>query len=123
VFFSFIGLDTVACGGEEVRNPKRNVPIGIMAALVIVTVFYLFVAVAALGAQPAAKFAGQEAGLSVILQTVTGQAWPAIVLSAGAVISVFSVTLATIYGQTRILFAISRDGLMPRYSTASTRAP
>jgi basic amino acid/polyamine antiporter, APA family len=114
VFFSFIGLDTVACGGEEVKNPKRNVPIGIMAALVIVTVFYLFVAVAALGAQPAAKFAGQEAGLSVILQTVTGSAWPAIVLSAGAVISVFSVTLATIYGQTRILFAISRDGLVPK---------
>jgi basic amino acid/polyamine antiporter, APA family len=114
VFFSFIGLDVVACGGEEVRNPKRNVPIGIMAALVIVTVFYLFVAVAALGAQPASKFAGQEAGLSVILQTVTGRAWPAIILSAGAVISVFSVTLATIYGQTRILFAISRDGLVPR---------
>jgi basic amino acid/polyamine antiporter, APA family len=45
---------------------------------------------------------------------VTGSAWPAILLSAGAVISVFSVTLTTIYGQTRILFAISRDGLMPR---------
>jgi basic amino acid/polyamine antiporter, APA family len=114
VFFSFIGLDTVACGGEEVGNPKRNVPIGIMAALVIVTVFYLLVVVAALGAQPAAQFAGQEAGLSVILQTVTGSAWPAITLSAGAVISVFSVTLAMIYGQTRILFAISRDGLVPK---------
>ncbi|MFI4889526.1 MAG: amino acid permease [Steroidobacterales bacterium] len=114
VFFSFVGLDTVACGGEEVRNPRRNVPVGIMAALAIVTVFYLFVAVAALGAQPAAKFSGQEAGLAVILQTVTGSTWPAIVLSAGAVISVFSVTLATIYGQTRILYAISRDGLMPK---------
>ena len=114
VFFSFIGLDTVACGGDEVKNPRRNVPIGIMAALVIVTVFYLVVAVAALGAQPAAKFAGQEAGLAVILQSVTGSAWPAILLSAGAVISVFSVTLATIYGQTRILFAVSRDGLIPR---------
>lgn len=114
VFFSFIGLDTVACGGEEVCNPRRNVPIGILAALVIVTVFYLFVAVAALGAQPAVKFAGQEAGLAVILQTVTGRTWPAIVLSAGAVISVFSVTLATIYGQTRILYAISRDGLVPK---------
>jgi APA family basic amino acid/polyamine antiporter len=49
----------------------------------------------------------------VILQNVTGQAWPALVLSAGAVISVFSVTLVTIYGQTRILYAISRDGLIP----------
>jgi APA family basic amino acid/polyamine antiporter len=59
-------------------------------------------------------FEGQEAGLSVILQNVTGQKWPALVLSAGAVISVFSVTLVTIYGQTRILYAISRDGLIPK---------
>jgi APA family basic amino acid/polyamine antiporter len=115
VFFSFIGLDTCATAGAEVKNPKRNVPLGIMAALVIVTVFYLLVAVAAVGAQPASMFAGQEAGLAVILQNVTGKAWPALVLSAGAVISVFSVTLVTIYGQSRILFAISKDGLIPRH--------
>nr|WP_208296715.1 amino acid permease [Massilia sp. CCM 8734] len=113
VFFSFIGLDTVATAGEEVRNPTRNVPIGILAALGIVTVFYMLVAVAALGAQPARMFEGQEAGLAVILQNVTGKTWPALVLSAGAVISVFSVTLVTIYGQTRILYAISKDGLIP----------
>jgi APA family basic amino acid/polyamine antiporter len=114
VFFSFIGLDTVATAGEEVRDPTRNVPIGILAALVIVTVFYMLVAVAAIGAQPAHLFEGQQAGLSVILQNVTGKTWPALVLSAGAVISVFSVTLVTIYGQTRILYAISRDGLIPK---------
>lgn len=114
VFFSFIGLDTVATAGEEVRDPKRNVPIGILAALGIVTVFYLLVAVAALGAQPAAQFAGQEAGLAVILSNVTGKTWPALILSAGAVISVFSVTLVTIYGQTRILYAIAKDGLIPK---------
>jgi len=113
VFFSFIGLDTVATAGAEVHNPRRNVPIGILAALVIVTVFYMLVATAALGAQPAAKFEGQEAGLAIILQNVTGKTWPAVLLSAGAVISVFSVTLVTIYGQTRILYAISRDGLIP----------
>jgi basic amino acid/polyamine antiporter, APA family len=77
-------------------------------------VFYLLVAVAAVGAQPAHMFVNQEAGLSVILRNVTGQAWPALVLSAGAVISVFSVTLVTIYGQTRILYAISCDGLLPK---------
>ena len=114
VFFSFIGLDTVATAGEEARDPTRNVPIGILSALVIVTVFYMLVAVAAIGAQPAHMFEGQEAGLSVILQNVTGKSWPALVLSAGAVISVFSVTLVTIYGQTRILYAISRDGLIPK---------
>ena len=114
VFFSFIGLDTVATAGAEVRNPRRSVPVAILSALGIVTVFYLLVAVAAMGAQPAAKFQGQEAGLAVILQNVTGRTWPALVLSAGAVISVFSVTLVTIYGQTRILYTISRDGLIPK---------
>lgn len=113
VFFSFIGLDTVATAGAEVKNPTRNVPLGILAALLIVTVFYMLVAVAAVGAQPASMFEGQEAGLAVILQNVTGKAWPALILSAGAVISVFSVTLVTIYGQSRILFAISKDGLIP----------
>lgn len=113
VFFSFVGLDTVATAGAEVRDPRRNVPRGILMALVIVTVSYMFVAVAALGAQPASRFEGQEAGLAVILQNVTGRAWPALVLSAGAVISVFSVTLVSIYGQTRILHAISQDGLIP----------
>ncbi len=114
VFFSFIGLDTVATAGLEVKNPKRNVPLGILIALLIVTVGYLLVAVSAVGAQPAAMFEGQEAGLSVILQNVTGKTWPALVLSAGAVISVFSITLVTIYGQTRILYAISCDGLVPK---------
>ena len=126
VFFSFIGLDTVATAGAEVRNPKRSVPIAILSALGVVTVFYLLVAVAAVGAQPAAKFQDQEAGLSVILQNVTGKTWPALVLSAGAVISVFSVTLVTIYGQTRILFTISRDGLIPKVFqrvNARTRTP
>lgn len=126
VFFSFIGLDTVATAGAEVKDPRRNVPLGIMAALLVVTVFYMLVAVAAIGAQPAAMFDGQEAGLAVILQNVTGKAWPALILSAGAVISVFSVTLVTIYGQSRILYAISKDGLIPaafQKVHSRTRAP
>ncbi|MBC3869760.1 APC family permease [Undibacterium oligocarboniphilum] len=126
VFFSFIGLDTVATAGAEVKDPRKNVPLGIMAALLVVTVFYMLVAVAAIGAQPAAMFDGQEAGLAVILQNVTGKAWPALILSAGAVISVFSVTLVTIYGQSRILYAISKDGLIPyafQKVHSRTRAP
>jgi APA family basic amino acid/polyamine antiporter len=114
VFFSFIGSTPSPPPARRSRNPTRDVPLGILAALIIVTVFYMLVAIAAMGAQPAHLFEGQEAGLAVILQNVTGKAWPALVLSAGAVISVFSVTLVTIYGQTRILYAISRDGLIPK---------
>jgi APA family basic amino acid/polyamine antiporter len=80
---------------------------------VIVTTIYVLVAVVAVAAQPVSAFSGQEAGLSNILESVTGSTWPASVLAAGAIISIFSVTLVVLYGQTRILFAMSRDGLVP----------
>jgi APA family basic amino acid/polyamine antiporter len=113
IFFSYIGLDAVSTAGEEVKNPRRTLPLAIIFALVIVTSLYIAVAVVAIAAQPVAGFEGQEAGLSAILETVTGSTWPATVLAAGAVISIFSVTLVVIYGQTRILFAMGRDGMVP----------
>jgi basic amino acid/polyamine antiporter, APA family len=113
IFFTFIGLDAVSTAGEEVHNPRRTLPLAIVLATIIVTTVYILVAVAGIGAQPTREFAGQEAGLAVILRNITGSAWPAAVLSAGAVISIFSVTLVTLYGQTRILFAMGRDGMLP----------
>jgi basic amino acid/polyamine antiporter, APA family len=113
IFFSYIGLDAVSTAGEEVKNPRRNLPLAIILALVIVTSLYVAVAVVAVAAQPTGEFKGQEAGLAAILEKVTGSTWPATVLAAGAVISIFSVTLVTIYGQTRILFAMGRDGMVP----------
>ena len=67
----------------------------------------------AVAAQPYAQFDGQEAGLAQILENITGSTWPGTVLAAGAVVSIFSVTLVVIYGQTRILFAMARDGMIP----------
>ncbi|MFT3874890.1 MAG: amino acid permease [Propioniciclava sp.] len=116
IFFTFIGLDAVSTAGDEVKDPQRTLPRAIMIALVIVIAVYLFIAVSALGTQPWHAFEEpeqQKAGLAVILAHVTGQTWPAIILASGAVISIFSVTLVTMYGQTRILFAIGRDGLLP----------
>src|SRR3954449_10505091 len=115
IFFSYIGLDAVSTAGEEVKNPRRNLPLAIIGALLIVTTIYVLVAVVAVAAQPVAAFSGQEAGLSNILESVTGSTWPASVLAAGAIISIFSVTLVVIYGQTRILFAMSRDGMIPQF--------
>ena len=115
IFFSYIGLDAVSTAGEEVHNPRRNLPLAILIALVTVTTLYVLVALVAVAAQPLADFEGQEAGLSAILEKVTGSSWPATVLAAGAVISIFSVTLVVIYGQTRILFAMSRDGMIPPF--------
>jgi APA family basic amino acid/polyamine antiporter len=113
IFFSFIGLDAVSTAGEEVENPRRTLPLAIILSLIIVTGLYVLVALSAVGAQPWQRFAGQEAGLAVILRELTGAAWPSLVLAAGAVISIFSVTLVVLYGQTRILFAMGRDGMLP----------
>lgn len=125
IFFTFIGLDAVSTAGDEVRNPQRALPIAIISALAIVVAIYLLVAIAALGTQPWQDFTDSEqaeAGLSHILEMVTGATWPGTVLAAGAVISIFSVTLVTMYGQTRILFAIGRDGLLPRaFATVNPR--
>lgn len=113
IFFSYIGLDAVSTAGEEVKNPRRTMPLAILIALAVVTTLYILVTVVAVAAQPASQFENQEAGLSAILEDVTGSSWPASLLAAGAVISIFSVTLIVIYGQTRILFAMSRDGMIP----------
>jgi amino acid transporter len=115
IFFAYIGLDAVSTAGEEVKNPRRTMPLAILIALAVVTAVYILVAVVAVAAQPTSEFEGQEAGLAAILEKVTGTSWPASVLAAGAIISIFSVTLVTIYGQTRILFAIGRDGMLPRF--------
>ncbi|WP_226345852.1 amino acid permease [Agilicoccus flavus] len=125
IFFSFIGLDAVATAGEEVRNPQKALPRALMGALAIVIGVYLLVAAAGVGSQPLEAFSSEEqqsAGLSVILENITGSAVPAIILAAGAVISIFSVTLVTLYGQTRILFAMGRDGVVsPRFARVSQR--
>lgn len=115
IFFAYIGLDAVSTAGEEVKNPRRTMPLAIIIALVTVTVVYVLVAVVAVASQPYTEFAGQEAGLAQILENITGSAWPGTVLAAGAVVSIFSVTLVTIYGQTRILFAMGRDGMLPAF--------
>ncbi|MEO5878037.1 MAG: amino acid permease [Streptosporangiaceae bacterium] len=114
VFFSYIGFDAASTAGEEAKNPKRDLPLAIIFSLVIVTVIYVAVALAAVGAMPWQDMTSDtEASLSAVLEDATGQSWPSILLSAGAVIAITSVVLTVLYGQTRILFAMSRDGLIP----------
>jgi basic amino acid/polyamine antiporter, APA family len=113
IFFSYIGLDAVSTAGEEAKNPRRNLPLAILIALLTVTTLYVLTSLVAVAAQPTAAFVDQEAGLSQILENVVGSTWPGTVIAAGAIISIFSVTLVVLYGQTRILFAMSRDGMIP----------
>jgi basic amino acid/polyamine antiporter, APA family len=123
IFFSYIGLDAVSTAGDEVKNPQTTMPRALIAALLIVTSVYVLVALAALGTQPWQAFAAQQdAGLATVLDNVTHGKWASTILAAGAVISIFTVTLVTMYGQTRILFAMGRDGLLPsRFAAVNAR--
>ncbi|MGY5319283.1 amino acid permease [Neomicrococcus lactis] len=113
IFFSYIGLDAVSTAGNEAKNPARTMPLAILITLAVVTALDIAVALVAVAAQGMDEFEGQEAGLAAILQAVTGSTWPGTVLAVAAVISIFSVTLVVLYGQTRGFYAMSRDGLIP----------
>ncbi|PJE95072.1 amino acid permease [Streptomyces carminius] len=114
LFFSYIGFDAASTAGEEARNARRDLPRAIILSLAVVTVLYCLVAAVAVGALDWRGFTGSEAALAGILQRVTGQAFWSVLLSLGAVVAIASVVLAVLYGQTRILFAMARDGLIPR---------
>ncbi|MFI2371514.1 amino acid transporter [Streptomyces sp. NPDC018833] len=114
LFFSYIGFDAASTAGEEAKNPKRDLPRAIMLSLLIVTALYCLVALVAVGAMPWQDFEGTEAALAQIMKDVTGHSFWSVVLAAGAVVAIASVVFAVLYGQTRILFAMSRDGLMPK---------
>ncbi len=113
VFFSFIGFDAASTAGEEARNPQRDLPRAIVISLGIVTAMYVLVALTAVGAVGADGLGGQEASLSAVMREVTGAGWPSVVLAFGAVIAIASVVLTVLYGQTRVLVSMSRDGLVP----------
>jgi len=119
VFFSYIGFDAASTAGEEAKNPKKDLPIAIIGSLAVVTALYLLVTLAALGAQDwkLDTTSSSEAVLSSIANTALGATWPGALIALGAIISIFSVVLVTLYGQTRILFAMGRDGLLPKAFT------
>ncbi|MEV4330014.1 amino acid permease [Streptomyces sp. NPDC049597] len=114
LFFSYIGFDAASTAGEEAKNPQRDLPRAIMLSLIIVTALYVLVAAVAVGAWHWKDFEGSEASLTAIMNDVSGQTFWGTLLAAGAVISIASVVLTVLYGQTRVLFAMSRDGLVPR---------
>ncbi|MEU3653641.1 amino acid permease [Streptomyces sp. NPDC032161] len=113
-FFSYIGFDAITTAGEEVRNPRRNIPIAIMVCIGLVTLLYCAVALAAIGALGPRDVADKPAALSIVVDQVTGSAVGGAVIAFGAVVAIASVVLAVMYGQTRILMSMSRDGLIPR---------
>jgi APA family basic amino acid/polyamine antiporter len=137
IFFAYVGFDAVSTAAEETENPNRNIPIGLIGSLAVCTIFYLLVgygAVGSIGAQPmldangvafhpgtpelAAACAGSEAlvcskePLAHVLKMLGFAGWGN-AIGLAAALALPSVVLMMIYGQTRIFFTMSRDGLLP----------
>nr|WP_042195539.1 amino acid permease [Kibdelosporangium sp. MJ126-NF4]CEL22075.1 Amino acid permease [Kibdelosporangium sp. MJ126-NF4]CTQ92856.1 Amino acid permease [Kibdelosporangium sp. MJ126-NF4] len=118
VFFAFIGFDIVATTAEETKHPQRAVPRGIMASLAIVTVLYVAVSLVVVGMQPYTQLATNAAPVGgktlASAFAVNGADWAATIISIGALAGLTTVVMVLLLGQTRVLFAMSRDGLLPR---------
>ena len=132
VFFAYIGFDAVSTTAEEAKNPRRDLPIGIIASLIICTTLYLAVAAVLSGIVPVVQYRSSVESLPGVTQadpsgvtqflnapvayalSVIGLDWAAYLVSAGAVAGITSVLLVMLMSQPRIFFAMSRDGLLPQ---------
>jgi APA family basic amino acid/polyamine antiporter len=113
VFFAYIGFDVVATASEEARNPQRDLPIGILASLVICTVLYVVVSLILTGMVPYTDL-DNDAPLATALSE-RGLDWAASLISIGVLAGLTSVIMILMLGQSRVAFAMSRDHLLPPF--------
>lgn len=123
IFFTYIGFDSVSTAAEEARNPQKDIPFGIIASLVVCTALYIGVALVLLGMMKYSTFAGDNADaanapVAYALSHLGANRWFQAVIIIGAMMGMISSLLVFQYGQTRIWFAMSRDGLLPRLFSA-----
>ncbi len=111
VFLAYVGFDAVSTAAEEAINPQRDMPIGIMGSLAVATVLYIAVSAIMTGVVPYTKL-GVADPVALVLNELH-MPWASIIVSLGAIAGITSVLLVLLLGQPRILFAMSRDGLLP----------
>lgn len=115
IFFAYIGFDAVSTAAEESRNPQRDMPIGIIASLIVCTIIYIAVALVLTGMVRWDQFSGVADPLAKAF-SARGMNWTAGIISFGAVFATTSVLLVFQLGQPRILFSMARDGLLPPWA-------
>jgi APA family basic amino acid/polyamine antiporter len=115
IFFAYIGFDAVSTAAEETRNPQRDMPIGIVASLIVCTVIYVAVSLVLTGMIRYDQFAGVADPLAKAF-SARGMNWTAGIIAFGAVFATTSVLLVFQLGQPRILFSMARDGLLPPWT-------
>ncbi|MET0337280.1 MAG: amino acid permease [Caulobacter sp.] len=113
VFFAFFGFDAVSTSAEEAKNPGRDLTIGIIGSMALCTVIYMAVAACAVGAWPFQEFAKSGEPLAFVLRSV-GHPVVGTLIAAAAIIALPTVILVMMFGQSRVFFVMSRDGLLPR---------
>ncbi len=114
VFFAFIGFDVVATTAEETKNPQRAVPRGILGGLALVTVLYILVTVVVTGMVSYTDLAESGSPSLTTAFVLVGADWAGRVISVGILVGLTSVLMVLLLGLTRVVFAMSRDGLLPR---------
>ncbi|RAP75948.1 amino acid permease [Paenibacillus montanisoli] len=112
IFFAYIGFDAVSTAAEEVKRPQRDMPIGIIASLLICTALYIIVSLILTGIVPYEQLDVSNP-VSFALDYI-GQDWIAGFISLGAITGITTVLLVLLFGQTRLFYAMSRDGLLPK---------
>jgi APA family basic amino acid/polyamine antiporter len=111
IFFAYLGFEAVSTAGAESRNPAKDMPIGILGALVICTVLYIATSAVLVGIVPYASL-DNPAPIAIAVNQI-GLPWFAVLVKIGAIAGLSSVMLVLLYGQTRIFYTMSRDGLLP----------
>jgi basic amino acid/polyamine antiporter, APA family len=114
IFFAYLGFDVVAITAEEAREPQRDVPFGIIGSLIICTAIYIVVTLVLVGMAPYREIT-VEAPFAAIFQRV-GLNWVAGLVALGALGGITSVLYILLLAQPRVLFAMGRDGLLPRWT-------
>ena len=120
IFFAFYGFDAISTAAEETKNPERDLTIGIVGSMALCTLIYMVVAAAALGALPFGTFSKSPEPLAFVLRQL-GRPGAAAVIAGAAVVAMPTVIMVFMYGQSRVFFAMARDGLLPRRLSAVDR--
>jgi APA family basic amino acid/polyamine antiporter len=120
VFFAFIGFDVVATSAEEVKDPQKTLPRGIFGGLALVTALYLLVALALTGMVPYTVLAAATNPSLATAFIAVGANWAAQLISVGILIGLTTVIMVLLMGMARVLLAMSRDGLLPRWLSVTS---
>ncbi|MBA3811126.1 MAG: amino acid permease [Caulobacteraceae bacterium] len=112
IFFAYVGFEAVSTAAGEAKNPQKDMPIGILGSLVICTVLYMLVAAVLTGVVPFRQL-GVPAPIALAVDRI-GIPWFSILIKIGAIAGLTSVMLILTYGQSRVFYAMARDGLLPQ---------